>query len=111
MVRKNIQTFSFVQIVGQMAGMDMEIDNMKIINKVDVSSWKFEHKCPGCDSTLEVEAKDLLCSHYDGDFREGAYDTFYTHCVVCAYMLTVPSDYIPKLLQAMVKKEAMVKKG
>lgn len=76
---------------------------MKVIKKQDVSDWKYLHNCSNCDSQLEVEAKDLRYSHYDGDMREPGYDSYSAQCAVCSQAFTVPSNKIPKLIQIEAK--------
>jgi hypothetical protein len=72
---------------------------MKVIKKEDTSHWTYKHICKDCDSELEVEAKDLRHTHYDGDFRDPAYDTYSAQCAVCTRTFTVPVNKIPKLIQ------------
>jgi hypothetical protein len=76
---------------------------MKVIKKVDVSDWTYKHTCSGCDSELEVEAKDICHQHYDGDVREPGYDKYSANCVVCSCSISIPAIKIPKLLQVEIQ--------
>lgn len=72
---------------------------MKVIKKQDTTQWSHKHTCDKCDSELEVEPKDLRHKHYDGDFRDPAYDVYLAQCPVCADEFTISSKRIPKLIQ------------
>lgn len=76
---------------------------MKVIKKQDVSAWNYKHTCTNCDSELEVDAKDLIHHHYDGDQREPAYDSFTAICAVCSNSFTIFNDKIPKIIQVETK--------
>jgi hypothetical protein len=76
---------------------------MKIIKKEDTSGWKYRHTCANCDSELEVEAKDLRYTRYDGDMREPGYDSYSAQCAVCSQTFNVLANKIPKLIQIEAK--------
>lgn len=76
---------------------------MKILKKQDVSGWTVKHTCSNCESELEVESKDLIYSHYDGDMREPGYESYNAACAVCSQQFNVPTTKIPKLIQIEAK--------
>ena len=76
---------------------------MKVIKKTDVSGWAYKHTCSGCDSELEIEAKDVHHRYIDGDPREPGYDSYSASCCVCDCSISIPSSKIPKLLQVEIQ--------
>ena len=76
---------------------------MKIIKKQDVSNWSYQHTCTDCDTVLEVDGKDLILQHHQGDYRNSSYDSYSANCAVCKHSFTVPINDIPKLIQVEVK--------
>jgi hypothetical protein len=79
---------------------------MKIIKKQDTTNWTYKHICSGCDTELEIEAKDLIHRHYDGDFREPGYDKYSANCAVCQCDISVQENKIPRLIQIEAKKRS-----
>lgn len=79
---------------------------MKVIKKENVKDWNYKITCEKCNSELEVEAKDLTHTRYDGDYRESGYDSYHAYCAVCSGQLIVPSNSIPKLIQVETKSRA-----
>jgi hypothetical protein len=78
---------------------------MKVLKKQDTENWTYKHICSGCDSELEVEAKDLRHKRYDGDPREPGYDSYSAQCVVCQSEIGIPENKIPKLIQLEAKNK------
>lgn len=77
---------------------------MKILNKVDISNWKFFHTCVICETEMEADQSDLKYQPINGAPWESDYDEFYFYCPTCNEKIRVPSKEMPKLLQLEVKK-------
>lgn len=80
---------------------------MKILERENIDDWNHVIKCHNCNSKLQVEAKDLAHTRYDGDPREAGYDSFHASCAVCGCRLNIPSNSIPKLIQHEVKNRTI----
>jgi len=74
---------------------------MKILSKIDVSNWSYNHKCEYCDTELEVDKSDLYC--HRGGQRDG--DSYYADCPVCHHRFYIAERLLPKLLRLEIKKK------
>lgn len=75
---------------------------MKILKHPD-TKWSRKHTCTNCTAELEIEKDDLRFTHYDGDYREQAYDSWYSHCPICSDPINISGKDIPKAVQVEVK--------
>lgn len=76
---------------------------MKIVERHDITEWKYAFVCDRCDSKLEASADDLRAKHHPAcnDPREylPEYHTFHVQCPVCQQEKQVEEKAIPKLLR------------
>lgn len=78
---------------------------MKILKQPN-TQWSKKHTCVNCTAELEIEKKDVVFTHYDGDMREPGYDTWTTHCPICSTTIHVKEDELPKAVQVEIKKKS-----
>jgi len=78
---------------------------MKIIKQTETKEWSHKFTCSECDSELEAEAGDIKVTHYDGDFREPAYDSWHVNCPVCSHQTSILENKIPKLVKVKAKQK------
>lgn len=76
---------------------------MKIIKSVGLD-WHPQYTCSACDTVLELDASDLKCIHYNGDYRDPPYDEFYVNCSVCKSKIVIMTNTIPKLIRMKISK-------
>lgn len=79
---------------------------MKIIEKLDTSSWSHNCNCSNCETKLEVEATDLHHTHSEADGTFPASDNYSAQCPVCSHYITVPVNELPKIVQVQVKQKS-----
>lgn len=72
---------------------------MKIIEKLDVSSWSHNCQCSNCETKLEIEATDLCHSHSSSDGAHPSSENYYAYCPVCSHPITVAATVVPKIVQ------------
>lgn len=60
---------------------------MKVIKAPGV--WQARQVTCTCGAVLEIEFGDLRREHYDGDWREPAYDKVYAKCPVSGHRIDV----------------------
>ncbi len=77
---------------------------MKII-KAPSTQWSKKHTCVNCTAELEIEKQDVTFTHYSGDVREPGYDTWTTHCPICAATIHIKEEELPKAVQIEIKKK------
>jgi hypothetical protein len=78
---------------------------MKVIEAPN-TNWTKNITCGACTAVLQIETTDLHLNHYDGDFREPAYDSYYVCCALCGNQCTISESDIPKAVKAAIKLKA-----
>lgn len=81
---------------------------MKII-KAPETNWSIQFTCTNCTAQLEVETADIIITHFDGDYREPAYNRFSFKCPICNVVHFVSNDSIPKGVQVAILRRLETK--
>lgn len=90
---------------------------MKILERKDLSNWKYILVCSDCESKLEVEKDDVRAQHHEAinDCRPGesqpAYFSYHCQCPVCQKVLDVPRTVVPKAMETMLQKKCATVRG
>lgn len=79
---------------------------MKIIEKLDTSSWSYLCRCSNCETKLEIEATDIRHSHSSGDGVYPSSEYYYVYCPVCSHSVNVTATVIPKVIQVEAQKRS-----
>ncbi|HEY5268337.1 MAG TPA: hypothetical protein VII94_04345 [Candidatus Saccharimonadales bacterium] len=91
---------------------------MKIINKLDITTWLHKEKRYQCKTEMEMDAKDLKYktnkrysseSNFDFDAEPGyVTDVFYVSCPVCNHDIVIHDNDFGDLA-FLIKKDAIAK--
>jgi hypothetical protein len=78
---------------------------MKIIKKVDTSTWSYKHTCDTCDTELEVEKSDVKYQYFEGYGKDPDWDEWKAICPICFTAFNVPLENIPRAVRVEIRNK------